>query len=395
MPKRVVTGQRENGISYFARVDELEQDFRGIGSYRIWAVDDLAGLRLPFLGQAVPLASRPSAEQTPEALRTAPPQPRAPGEFRVSLQQMPPREEPYQPYMHWHNTFDLQWLIAGELTILLDGGEQQTLAPGDVVVQHGTNHAWRTGPEGALFATVLYGAERVGVEPPTHDALDTRRWQAPAEAHEAAGAPAGAPQWLGTPVSELLARAPRRIVTGQREDGTSVFVRVEEAEEDARTAAGGRAQGIAVHRLWASNQLLPIRLPFLETADRVGSRETNLRPEALRTSSPHAGVGGLRVSLIKFLGGGQQYGLHWHDTLDLQLLFAGELTIGLDDGSEVTLAPGDAVVQHGTNHSWRTGPDGAVLGLVMLGVERQGVAPPEQARVDQTPTGVVGGVPGA
>jgi quercetin dioxygenase-like cupin family protein len=93
------------------------------------------------------------------------------------------------------------------------------------------------------------------------------------------------------------------------------------------------------------------------------------------------------VSLIKFLphDGGREFALHWHDTLDFQWLFAGELTIGLDDGSEVVLHPGDVVVQHGTNHRWRTGPDGAILALVMLGVERAGVTPPQAARMDQTP----------
>jgi hypothetical protein len=73
--------------------------------------------------------------------------------------------------------------------------------------------------------------------------------------------------------------------------------------------------------------------------------------------------------------------------VDVQWLFAGELTIGLDDGSEVTMAPGDAVIQHGTNHNWRTGPEGAIVGLVMLGVERERLAPPEANRVDQTPVG--------
>ena len=69
MPKRVVTGQREDGTSYFARVDELEEDFRGIGSYRLWAVDDLAGLSVPLPGQGAPLRSAPPRVLSPRICR--------------------------------------------------------------------------------------------------------------------------------------------------------------------------------------------------------------------------------------------------------------------------------------------------------------------------------------
>jgi hypothetical protein len=196
---------------------------------------------------------------------------------------------------------------------------------------------------------------------------------------------------LRTPVAELLSRNPRRIVTGQRPDGTSVFARVEEVEPDSRADGNGGGSAVIVHRMWASDQLLPITLPFLGAGAPLASTPTaEQTPDALRTSSPHAGPGGLRISLIKFLPneGGREFGLHWHDTVDFQWLFAGEITIGLDDGSELTLTPGDAVVQHGTNHSWRTGPEGAVVALVMLGVERDGVAPPATTRVDQTPAGI-------
>src|ERR1700733_884437 len=90
MPKRIVTGQQSDGTSYFARVEDLEQDIRGIGSYRVWAIDDLGALRLPFSGRAAPLASLPDGDTTPEHLASAPPQPEAPGQFRVSLHRMPP-----------------------------------------------------------------------------------------------------------------------------------------------------------------------------------------------------------------------------------------------------------------------------------------------------------------
>jgi uncharacterized cupin superfamily protein len=248
MPKRVVTGQRADGTSRFARVEEMDQDVRGIGSYRGWAIDDLPGLRLPFLGLEAPLTPSPPAGATPEALRTAAPQPRGPGQFRVSLHRMAPGAdgEEWTPYMHWHDTFDLQWLIAGELTIRLDDGSEVRMQPGDVVVQHGTNHAWRSGSDGALMAIFMYGAQRVGIAPPARDALDEARWDA---ARDNAPPPDPTGVHANTPVPEFLARLPRRIVTGQRADGTSVFARVEEVGEDARTTAGGPNPGLTVHRL--------------------------------------------------------------------------------------------------------------------------------------------------
>jgi hypothetical protein len=176
-PKRIVTGQRADGTSYFARVEEAGPDFRSDGGslgatkvHRIWASDRLP-VELPFLGEAAPLGSNPSAEETPEAIRSSSPHP-APGSLRVSMVKMAPRTDGAPPHLHWHDTFDVQWLMAGELWIALDDGSEEHLLPGDAVLQHGTNHSWRTGPEGAVIALFMLGAERVGVAPPTENRID-------------------------------------------------------------------------------------------------------------------------------------------------------------------------------------------------------------------------------
>ena len=50
--------------------------------------------------------------------------------------------------MHMTRSLDYAFLIEGEMELLLDDGSVTVLdTPGDVVVQRGTNHAWRT-PEG-------------------------------------------------------------------------------------------------------------------------------------------------------------------------------------------------------------------------------------------------------
>lgn len=65
------------------------------------------------------------------------------------------------PAMHKTATVDYIILLSGRVTMLLDEGEVD-LAPGDVVIQRGTNHAWvNKGEEPAVFAAILIDAEPV------------------------------------------------------------------------------------------------------------------------------------------------------------------------------------------------------------------------------------------
>jgi naringenin degradation protein FdeH len=47
----------------------------------------------------------------------------------------------------------------------------------------------------------------------------------------------------------------------------------------------------------------------------------------------------------------RSYGMHATDTLDFNIVLAGELTVLLDEG-EVTLKPFDIVIDRGVNHAW-------------------------------------------
>jgi mannose-6-phosphate isomerase-like protein (cupin superfamily) len=65
------------------------------------------------------------------------------------------------PGMHKTKTVDYVILLSGEVTLLLDRGEVK-LKPFDVVVQRGTNHAWKNnGKEPALIAAVLIDAAKL------------------------------------------------------------------------------------------------------------------------------------------------------------------------------------------------------------------------------------------
>jgi quercetin dioxygenase-like cupin family protein len=45
-------------------------------------------------------------------------------------------------------------------------------------------------------------------------------------------------------------------------------------------------------------------------------------------------------------------GMHTTDTIDFDLVVAGEVWLELDDGAEVRLQVGDSVIQNGTRHAW-------------------------------------------
>ncbi|OAI39282.1 hypothetical protein AYO38_07950 [bacterium SCGC AG-212-C10] len=65
-------------------------------------------------------------------------------------------------------------------------------------------------------------------------------------------------------------------------------------------------------------------------------------------------------------------GMHTTDTIDYDIIISGELVLELDDGAEVTLKPGDIVIQTGTRHAWRNrGSVPVVMYSVLVGAPRQ------------------------
>src|SRR6516164_11321498 len=46
-------------------------------------------------------------------------------------------------------------------------------------------------------------------------------------------------------------------------------------------------------------------------------------------------------------------GFHRTDTTDFGVVLSGNLALQLDDGAEVSLSPGDVLIENGTRHRWR------------------------------------------
>ena len=83
------------------------------------------------------------------------------GEYMQNLPGLAEKFERDNPGMHVTDSVDYGVLMEGELHLELDHGETRKLAPGDVVVQNGTRHAWRNKSERpATMLFVLVGVTR-------------------------------------------------------------------------------------------------------------------------------------------------------------------------------------------------------------------------------------------
>jgi mannose-6-phosphate isomerase-like protein (cupin superfamily) len=64
-------------------------------------------------------------------------------------------------------------------------------------------------------------------------------------------------------------------------------------------------------------------------------------------------------------------GMHTTQTVDLGVVLDGHVVLELDDG-EVSLGPGDVVVQNGTRHAWRNrGGSPCTMAFVLIGANIQ------------------------
>jgi hypothetical protein len=158
---------------------------------------------------------------------------------------------------------------------------------------------------------------------------------------------------------------PRRRVTGLRADGTSYFAVDEEMGLEPVPFGG-----LELYEAWHAE--LPFELPAGEAA--------------VERRSPS--VGQIQVFIARYLPGqsvGKPFSKpHWHDTLDVQILISGELVQRLDDGSEVTMRPGDVIIQTGTSHAWEVrGERSALLALVIQSAPRTGPAPPQELNAER------------
>jgi mannose-6-phosphate isomerase-like protein (cupin superfamily) len=136
-----------------------------------------------------------------------------------------------------------------------------------------------------------------------------------------------------------MAKSTRRVVTGHDPAGKSVVL--SDAAPPQHHPMHGPAVGADFHELWNVADTIP-------QLTSVEPREPNERPFTIMPPAGHL----LRIlDVYPLKDGGKRTVMHRTRTLDYVVVIEGELVLVLDD-SEVTLKPGDVVVQRGTDHAW-------------------------------------------
>ena len=176
----------------------------------------------------------------------------------------------------------------------------------------------------------------------------------------------------------------RRVVTGHTAEGKSVFV---DDGAPRRVVSIPGIKGSSITAVWATDHGMTA-VP--------GSVDPTA---AMTTFVP--GSGGTRFLITVFSPAGQGMepgtdwaavahevavklpglaeamevenpGMHTTDTVDYDIIISGKLSLELDDGQEVDLAPGDIVIQNATRHRWRNkGKTPCVMYSVLVGAPRR------------------------
>jgi hypothetical protein len=136
----------------------------------------------------------------------------------------------------------------------------------------------------------------------------------------------------------------RRVVTGHDGNGKSVVMF--DGPPPQHHPMHGPAVGADFIEIWNAPQAVPLLTSIEE-------REPNERAFTIMPVAGHL----LRIlEVYPPEAGGKRTVMHRTQTLDYVVMIEGELVLLLDD-SEVTLRPGDVVVQRGTDHAWENRSD--------------------------------------
>jgi quercetin dioxygenase-like cupin family protein len=151
IPRRVVTGHDERGVSVFASdgpVPVVRTAPDGAWFYEVWGTD------------AMPAPIGPDEPDPTVGALSVPP---APNGTKIRINEFPPGV--VSP-MHRTQSVDYGIVLSGEMVLVLDDSER-VLRAGDVVVQRGTDHRWENrSDQTARMAFILvdgaFTAELIG-----------------------------------------------------------------------------------------------------------------------------------------------------------------------------------------------------------------------------------------
>ena len=169
----------------------------------------------------------------------------------------------------------------------------------------------------------------------------------------------------------------RRVITGQRSNGESVFTHVQEIEPLRRQ------DGTPLWWcIWGFDEL-PV-LPYLDDqpyivpslfppAGAVRVQMVNIPPGNRKTvARPPDKWFELRAAVDVGYDRDESTGMHTTDTVDVGIVISGECEIEQGNGERVRLRVGDVYVQNGAEHAWHNDfAEPFIIVFVFLGVERR------------------------
>ena len=177
----------------------------------------------------------------------------------------------------------------------------------------------------------------------------------------------------------------RRVVTGQTPTGTHQFTHVGEV---AALDMGGGCKWYGVWG-WDKMPTLPYHTvePYVPRSvfpAAGGMRiNTTVFPAGYGVTTKDALAAGPSEEFLRIMAAqpptgehDHETGMHSTDSVDFGFVISGEVTLIQGDGSEVTLVPGDVLVQNGAIHAWQNRSDQpCTICFVVLGTPRAATTP--------------------
>ena len=175
--RRVITACNDAGKSVFWSIDHAPRThdyvhIPGMSNTQVWATAPVPSLTASIADDATternvlppPGGTRLMFVEFPPDSVVQSPQFDGRAAGLEDLQVLPGLAERFEadnPSMHRTDTIDYGIVLRGEIWLELDDGQMQHLKQHDVVVQHGTRHAWRNKSQQiTLMVFVLIGARR-------------------------------------------------------------------------------------------------------------------------------------------------------------------------------------------------------------------------------------------
>lgn len=172
----------------------------------------------------------------------------------------------------------------------------------------------------------------------------------------------------------------RRVVTGHDDNGRSVFA----SDEKVPGLAFDALSGWQFFDMWGADKTptfpdggqKPHAPAYFPSAAGFRFSFSVIPPEStppVEGLNEEAALAEVNAALPGMMGNLEPDGMHTTDTVDMEVILSGEVTLILADGQEKSLGPGDTVVQNGTRHVWRVrGDKPCLMAVFMVGANRAG-----------------------